>query len=58
MIVVKPPSFDELVRKYGSRQAAVQHLLDFGFKPEEIDDLDKVKKLYDLQYEKYPVQTL
>jgi DNA ligase-1 len=35
--VVKPPSFDELVRKYGSREAAVKHLLDSGFKPEEIE---------------------
>jgi len=37
MTVVKPPSFDELVRKYGSRQAAVQHLLDSGSKPEDIE---------------------
>jgi DNA ligase-1 len=37
MTVVKPPSFDELVRKYGSRQAAVKHLLNSGFKPEEIE---------------------
>jgi len=37
MTVVKPPSFDELVRLYGSRQAAVQHLLDSGFNPEEIE---------------------
>ncbi len=37
MTVVKPPSFDELLRKYGSRKAAVQHLLDSGFKPEEIE---------------------
>jgi len=37
MTVVKPPSFDELVRIYGSRQAAVQHLLDSGFKPEDIE---------------------
>ncbi len=37
MTVVKPPSFDGLVRRYGSRQAAVQHLLDSGFKPEEIE---------------------
>jgi DNA ligase-1 len=27
-------------------------------KVEEIDDLDKLKKLYELQYERYPVQTL
>jgi len=37
MTVVKPPSFDELVRIYGSRQAAVQHLLDSGFNPEDIE---------------------
>lgn len=37
MTVVKPPSFNELVHKYGSHQAAVQHLLDSGFKPEEIE---------------------
>jgi DNA ligase-1 len=37
MTVVKPPSFDDLVRKCGSREAAVKHLLDSGFKPEEIE---------------------
>lgn len=37
MTVVRPPSFEELVRKYGSRQAAVRHLLNSGFKPEEIE---------------------
>lgn len=37
MTVVKPPSFDELVRLFGSHRAAVQHLLDSGFKPEEIE---------------------
>jgi len=37
MTVVKPPSFDELVRRYGSRHAAILHLLDSGFKPEEIE---------------------
>jgi DNA ligase-1 len=37
MTIVKPPSFDELIRIYGSRQAAVQHLLDSGFKPEDIE---------------------
>jgi DNA ligase-1 len=37
MTVVRPPSFDELVRKYGSLQAAVQHLLNSGFRPEEIE---------------------
>lgn len=37
MTAVKPPSFDDLIRMYGSRQAAVQHLLDSGFKPEDIE---------------------
>jgi len=37
MTTVKPPSFDELVRMYGSRKAAIQHLLDSGFTPEEIE---------------------
>jgi len=37
MTFVKPPSFDDLLRRYGSYQAAVQHLLDSGFKPEDID---------------------
>jgi len=37
MTIVKPPSFDELIRMYGSRQAAVQHLLESGFKPEDIE---------------------
>ncbi len=37
MTTVKPPSFDKLIEMYGSRKAAVQHLLDSGFKPEEIE---------------------
>jgi DNA ligase-1 len=37
MTTVKPPTFDELVQMYGSRKAAVQHLLDSGFTPEEIE---------------------
>jgi DNA ligase-1 len=37
MPVVKPPSFAKLVRRYGSRQAAVKHLLESGFKAEEIE---------------------
>ncbi|MFQ6087209.1 MAG: hypothetical protein ACE5OV_04225, partial [Candidatus Bathyarchaeia archaeon] len=37
MTTVKPPSFDELVRMYGGRKAAIQHLLDSGFTPEEIE---------------------
>jgi len=37
MTTVKPPSFDELIRTYGSQRAAIQHLLDSGFTPEEIE---------------------
>lgn len=37
MSLVKPPSFEELVREYGSCKAAVQHLLNSGFQPEEIE---------------------
>jgi DNA ligase-1 len=37
MTTVKPPSFDELVQMYGSRKAAIRHLLDSGFTPEEIE---------------------
>ncbi len=37
MTTVKPPSFNELVQIYGSRKAAIQHLLDSGFTPEEIE---------------------
>jgi DNA ligase-1 len=37
MTTVKPPSFDELVQMYGSRKAAIQHLLDSGVTPEEIE---------------------
>jgi DNA ligase-1 len=37
MTTVKPPSFRELVRMYGGRKAAIQHLLDSGFTPEEIE---------------------
>jgi DNA ligase-1 len=37
MTTVKPPSFDELVQMYGSRKAAIKHLLDSGFAPEEIE---------------------
>jgi len=36
MTTVKPPSFHELVKTYGSRKAAIRHLLDSGFTPEEI----------------------
>lgn len=36
MTVVKPPSFHELVKTYGSPKAAILHLLDIGYAPEEI----------------------
>jgi len=37
MTLVKPPAFEELVQTYGSPKAAIQHLLDSGFTPEEIE---------------------
>ncbi len=37
MTIVKPPSFDELVQAYGSPRAAVQHLIEAGSTPEEIE---------------------
>ncbi len=36
MTLVKPPAFDELVRIFGSAQAAINHLLESGYSPEEI----------------------
>jgi DNA ligase-1 len=37
MTVVKPPTFQELVQTYGSPKDAVQHLLESGFTPEQIE---------------------
>ncbi len=37
MTVVKPPTFEELVKTYGSRKAAVRYLSESGFTPEEIE---------------------
>lgn len=37
MTVVKPPTFEELVKIYGSQRAAVQYLIHSGFTPEEIE---------------------
>jgi DNA ligase-1 len=37
MSIVKPPSFKELVETYGSPKAAVLHLIEAGFSPEEIE---------------------
>lgn len=37
MPVVRSPSFEDLVKIHGNRRAAVQHLLDSGFRPEEIE---------------------
>lgn len=36
MILVKPPTFEELAKTYGSPKAAIQHLLKAGFSHEEI----------------------
>jgi len=37
MSVVKPPTFKELVKTYGSPKAAVMHLIQSGFTPEKIE---------------------
>ena len=37
MTLVKPPAFEELVKTYGSPKAAIQHLLNSGSTPEEIE---------------------
>lgn len=37
MSLVKPPSFEELVKAYRSRKAAILHLLRSGFSPEQIE---------------------
>ncbi len=37
MSTIKPPSFQELVRTYGSPQKAVLHLIEAGFSPEQIE---------------------
>ncbi|UCE95548.1 MAG: ATP-dependent DNA ligase [Candidatus Bathyarchaeota archaeon] len=36
MTIVKPPSFNEIVQTYGSPKAAVLHLLESGYTPEDI----------------------
>lgn len=37
MSIVKPPTFKELVKTYGTPKAAVLHLLEAGFSPEKIE---------------------
>lgn len=37
MSIVKPPSFEELVRVYGSAKKAIQRLIEIGFSPEQIE---------------------
>ncbi len=37
MSLVKPPSFQELIRIYGSPKRAIQHLIEVGFSPEQIE---------------------
>jgi DNA ligase-1 len=37
MTIVKPPTFEELVKTYGSQKAAVRYLSESGFTPEEIE---------------------
>jgi DNA ligase-1 len=36
MTLIKPPSFNELVKTYGSPKAAVHHLIESGYTPEEV----------------------
>ncbi|NWF86399.1 ATP-dependent DNA ligase [Candidatus Bathyarchaeota archaeon] len=37
MSIVKPPSFDELVKTYGTPKKAVLHLIEAGYSPEQIE---------------------
>jgi DNA ligase-1 len=37
MSIVKPPSFEELVKAYGSPKKAIIHLIEVGFSPEQIE---------------------
>jgi DNA ligase-1 len=37
MSIVKPPSFEQLVKTYGSPKKAILHLIDVGFSPEQIE---------------------
>jgi DNA ligase-1 len=37
MSLVKPPSFEELVKTYGSAKKAILHLIEAGFSPEQIE---------------------
>lgn len=37
MTLVRPPSLEELIKTYGSQRAALQHLIESRFTPEEIE---------------------
>lgn len=37
MSIVKPPSFEELVKTYGSPKKAILHVIEAGFSPEQIE---------------------
>jgi len=37
MSIVKPPSFEELVKTYGSPKKAIIHLIEAGFSPEQVE---------------------
>ncbi|MEM2972189.1 MAG: hypothetical protein QW270_07225, partial [Candidatus Bathyarchaeia archaeon] len=37
MSIVKPPSFEDLAKTYGSEEKAVLHLIEIGFSPEQIE---------------------
>jgi len=37
MSIVKPPSFEELVKTYGTPKKAIIHLIEAGFSPEQVE---------------------
>lgn len=37
MSIVKPPSFEELIKTYGSPKKAIIRLIEVGFSPEQIE---------------------
>jgi len=37
MSIVKPPSFEELVKTYGTPKKAILHLIEAGFSPEQVE---------------------
>jgi hypothetical protein len=37
MSIAKPPSFEELVKTYGTPKKAILHLIEAGFSPEQVE---------------------